>query len=51
MPPLDRLSGFYAHMADLAGGYVKDPVERERQVAIVLGWQAEVEDLRKALAL
>ncbi|HEY4753182.1 MAG TPA: SDR family oxidoreductase, partial [Candidatus Limnocylindrales bacterium] len=51
VPPLDRLSGFYGHMADLAGGYVKDPVERERQVAIVLGWQAEVEDLRKALAV
>ena len=50
IPPLGKLAAFYGHMADLARGYVKDPAEREAQVAIVSGWQAEVERLRHALA-
>ena len=50
LPPLEKLAGFYGHLADLARGYVKDPAERETQVAVVSGWQAEVERLRHALS-
>jgi hypothetical protein len=35
--------------ADLARGYVKDPADRDAQVAVVSGWQADVERLRHAL--
>jgi hypothetical protein len=46
MPPLEKLAAFYAHLADMARGYVKSPAERDAQVAIVSGWQADVERLR-----
>jgi hypothetical protein len=46
LPPLEKLAAFYEHLADLARGYVKDPAERDAQVAVVSGWQAEVERLR-----
>ena len=45
LPALDRLAGFYGHLADLAAGYVKDPAARDAQIAVVRGWQAEVERL------
>ena len=48
-PPLDKLAAYYGHLADLARGYVKDPAERDAQVALVTGWQADVEDLRTVL--
>ena len=50
LPPLDRLAAYYGHLADLARGYVKDPVERDKQVAIVTGWRTEVDQLRAVLA-
>jgi acyl-CoA reductase-like NAD-dependent aldehyde dehydrogenase len=40
-----RLARFYAHMGELAAGYVKDPTQREEQLAIVAGWKAEVDGL------
>jgi NAD(P)-dependent dehydrogenase (short-subunit alcohol dehydrogenase family) len=46
MPPLEKLAAFYAHLADMARGYVKNPAERDAQVAIVRGWQADVERLQ-----
>lgn len=46
LPPLEKLAAFYGHLADLARGYVKDPAERDAQVALVSGWQADVERLR-----
>jgi NAD(P)-dependent dehydrogenase (short-subunit alcohol dehydrogenase family) len=49
LPPLEKLAGFYGHLADLARGYVKDPAERAAQAAVVSGWRAEVEQLRLAL--
>jgi nucleoside-diphosphate-sugar epimerase len=49
LPPLEKLAGFYGHLADLARGYVKDLVERDAQAAVVSGWRAEVEQLRLAL--
>lgn len=47
---LERLAGFYRHMGELAAGYVKDPAERQKQVAITAAWAAEVDGLRSALA-
>ena len=49
VPPLAKLAAFYGHLADMARGYVKDPAERDAQVAIVNGWQADVERLRGLL--
>ncbi len=40
--PLDALAGHYAHLYELAKGYVKDPAQREAELAIVAGWQADV---------
>ena len=42
---LAKLEGFYAHLGDLARGYVKDPLERDAQLQTVAGWEAEVRDL------
>jgi hypothetical protein len=49
LPPLDRLAAYYGHLADLARGYVKDPGERDAQVAVVTGWRTEVDQLRAVL--
>ena len=48
-PPLEKLAAYWEHLAELARGYVKDPVERDQQVAICMGWRAEVERLIHAL--
>jgi NAD(P)-dependent dehydrogenase (short-subunit alcohol dehydrogenase family) len=50
-PPLERLAGFYEHLGDLARGYVKDPHEREKQMATVAGWQNEVTQLIEGLSV
>ncbi len=42
---LKRLAMFYAHMGELARGYVKDPVAREEQTGITARWKAEVDEL------
>jgi NAD(P)-dependent dehydrogenase (short-subunit alcohol dehydrogenase family) len=47
--PLAGLAGYYAYLHDMAKGYVKDPVEREQQLAIVKGWQQDVERLATLL--
>lgn len=44
-PPLEKLAGYYAHLGDLARGYVKNPVERDAQLAVVAGWKGQVERL------
>ncbi|MGE5588957.1 MAG: SDR family NAD(P)-dependent oxidoreductase [Clostridia bacterium] len=44
--PLDRLAAYYAHLHKMAEGYVRDPLQRDEQLRIVRGWQAEVERLR-----
>ena len=49
VPQLEKLADYYGHLADLARGYVKDPAERDAQVALVTGWQADVEQLRAVL--
>ena len=42
---LEKLAKFYRHLGQLAAGYVKDPVQREEQVALVAGWAGEVDRL------
>jgi NAD(P)-dependent dehydrogenase (short-subunit alcohol dehydrogenase family) len=48
-PPFEGLAGYYAHLHEMAKGYVKDPAQREEQLRIVKGWQEDVEQLSKAL--
>ena len=42
---LKRLAAFYAHLGELAAGYVKDPSQREEQLKITTSWATEVERL------
>jgi hypothetical protein len=49
-PPLSALSAYYAHLGDLARGYVKNPLERDTQLALIRGWQSEVEQLQAELS-
>ncbi len=47
--PLDRLAGYYRHLADLAMGYFKDSAKREEYVGIVRGWEREAGELTEML--
>lgn len=47
--PLDRLSGFYEHLQELAKGYVKDPADLEEQLETIKGWQEDVDRLNGML--
>jgi NAD(P)-dependent dehydrogenase (short-subunit alcohol dehydrogenase family) len=47
--PLRGLAAYYTYLADMARGYVKDPVTREKQVAIVTGWQQDAQALADLL--
>lgn len=47
--PFDRLAAYYAHLHEMAKGYVRDPVQRNKQLRIVKGWQMEVERLHSLL--
>ncbi len=47
--PLDRLAGYYRHLADLARGYEKNPSKLEDALRHLDTWQAEVEQLQGAL--
>jgi len=47
--PLDRLAAYYAHLHEMAKGYLKDPAQRGEQLRIVGGWQADVERLHGLL--
>ena len=47
--PLDSLVAFYALLHQAGEGYLKDPAEREEQLAILSGWQEEAEQLRELL--
>jgi NAD(P)-dependent dehydrogenase (short-subunit alcohol dehydrogenase family) len=48
--PLDSLAAYYGFLFKAGEGYLKDPVEREEQLAIVRGWQEEVERLDALLS-
>ena len=47
--PLEKLSGYYAHLCDLARGFEKEPVKLEENLRHVQAWQADVEELEKLL--
>jgi hypothetical protein len=47
--PLDKLSSYYAHLAQLAKGYEKDKQKLEQSLHHIYAWQAEVDDLWQAL--
>jgi hypothetical protein len=44
-PPLDRLAGYYDHLAQLAEGYEPDPEALRDQLSHVHQWRDEVEEL------
>jgi hypothetical protein len=47
--PLDKLSGYYEHLAELAKGYEKDAAKLEENLRHVYGWWDEVTRLKDAL--
>ena len=48
-PPLEKLAGYYLHLADLAKGYEKDPARLEENLRYVYGWRDEVKALEEIL--
>jgi len=48
--PLDKLAGYYEHLADLAKGYEKDSAKLEENLRHVYGWRDDVTALAKMLA-
>jgi hypothetical protein len=48
--PLDRLAGYYNHLAELAKGYEKNAAKLEENLRHVYGWKDEVDQLMKALS-
>lgn len=46
-PPLEKLAGYYEHLADLAKGYEKDSVKLEESLRHVYSWRDEVIVLEK----
>jgi NAD(P)-dependent dehydrogenase (short-subunit alcohol dehydrogenase family) len=47
--PLDKLAGYYEHLAELAKGYEKDAAKLEENLKHVYRWRDEVRVLTKAL--
>ena len=48
-PPLEKLAGYYQHLADLAKGYEKDRTKLEENLRHVYGWRDEVIQLKELL--
>jgi len=48
-PPLEKLAGYYEHLADLAKGYEKDPAKLDENLRHVYEWRDEVQELQKLL--
>jgi len=48
-PPLEKLAGYYNHLAELAKGYEKDPAKLQDNLRHVYGWKDEVEKLEKMI--
>ncbi len=46
---LGRLAGYYSYLGEMGKGYIKDPVEREKNLAIVDGWVKEAQSLGNLL--
>jgi len=47
--PLDKLAGYYEHLAELAKGYEKDRAKLDENLKHVYRWRDEVKELEKAL--
>ena len=47
--PLKALAGYYGYMYEMGKGYIKEPQEREKNLAIVRGWQEDAEALGSLL--
>jgi hypothetical protein len=47
----EGLASFHAYMHEMAKGYIKDPQQREEQLAIVWGWKEDAEELGKLLGI
>jgi NAD(P)-dependent dehydrogenase (short-subunit alcohol dehydrogenase family) len=47
--PLDKLAGYYEHLAELTKGYEKDPAKLQENLQHVYGWRDEVNNLAKIL--
>jgi len=48
-PPLEKLAGYYEHLAELAKGYEKDAAKLEENLKHVYGWRDEVKKLEELL--
>jgi NAD(P)-dependent dehydrogenase (short-subunit alcohol dehydrogenase family) len=48
-PPLEKLAGYYEHLAELAKGYEKDSAKLEENLRYVYGWRDEVKALEEIL--
>src|SRR6266545_7004104 len=48
-PPLEKLAGYYNHLAELAKGYEKDPAKLQDNLRHVYAWKDEVEKLEKMI--
>ena len=46
-PPLEKLAGYYEHLAELAKGYEKDAAKLEENLRHVYGWRDEVDEPSK----
>ena len=49
-PPLEKLAGYYDHLAELAKGYEKNPTKLAENLGYVYGWKDEVEKLSGSLS-
>jgi hypothetical protein len=47
--PVSKLAGYYAHLQELARGYVKDPEKLREQLPIIQGWEESAEALSTLL--
>jgi hypothetical protein len=47
--PLGTLVGYYGYMHKMGKGFIKHPLEREKNLSIVRGWQAGTEALKRIL--
>jgi NAD(P)-dependent dehydrogenase (short-subunit alcohol dehydrogenase family) len=48
-PPLEKLAGYYEHLAELAKGYEKDATKLEESLRHVYRWRNEVKKLEEML--
>ena len=48
-PPLEKLAGYYEHLAELAKGYEKDAAKLEESLRHVYRWRDEVKKLEEIL--